>query len=309
MGADERLEPETPLARAILRTLLYADVFQFPLTETEIHHFLIGQAASPAVVSQCLNTSYWLAARIECDVDYWSLQGGTLLREQRRAREQASQALWPEAMRYGQRLAHMPYVRMVAITGALAMHNIHTAGDDIDYLLVTSPGRVWLARLMVIALVRIARQRGVILCPNYVLSTSALVQNRRDLYIAHEIAQMIPLMGLDVYKSLRDSNAWTGSFLPNAVSPFYTYTETNRPLVGLGQTMQRIGETLLNHSLGDRLETWEQGRKQRKFAHDAQLPHADAQLDADRVKGHFKDYGYLTLRRYHERLQAFELEP
>jgi hypothetical protein len=294
------------LAEAVLRTVLYADVFQFPLTDAEIHHFLIGQPAPFAAVAHCLSNSRWLAARIECGSGYWSLQGGVSIREQRLIREQSSVSLWPEAIRYGQRLAHVPYVRMVAITGALAVHNAHTSGDDIDYLLVTSPRRVWLARLMVIALVRIARQRGIKLCPNYVLSTAALAQDRRDLYIAHEMAQMIPLSGWTVYKALRSANAWTDSFLPNATSPFYS--EPDRKPYGVGQVVQQFGEWLLNGEPGHRLEAWEQRRKQRKFATDAQLPHASAQLDADRVKGHFKDYGYLTLQRYHQRLQVYQLD-
>ena len=114
--------PDTPLAGAILRTLLYADVFQFPLTESELYHFLIGQAASVDAVNRCLTTSHWLAGRIECRGGYWSLHNGREMVDQRRARQEASLALWPNAISYGHRLARLPYVRMVAITGALAMH-------------------------------------------------------------------------------------------------------------------------------------------------------------------------------------------
>ncbi len=299
--------PNTPLAGAILRTLLYADVFQFPLTESELHRFLIGYQAALDAVTRCLNASHWLAALVHCDGGYWSLHDSLVVKDQRIAREQASLTLWPIAVNYGQILAKLPYVRMVAITGSLAMHNVHTAADDIDYLLVTSPSRVWLARLMAIAVVRLARQRGVNLCPNYVLSTSALAQDRRDLYTAHEMAQMIPLAGFEFYRAFRAANEWTAAFLPNATQPFYS--EADRQPRRLNRGMQRIGEVLLNNPIGSALERWEQRRKQQKFAGDAQLPHAAAQLDADRVKGHFKDYGYLTLQRYHERLKAFGLDP
>src|SRR5436853_1428378 len=46
-----------PTAEAILRTLLYADVFSFPMTEAEIVHFLIGLSATPAEIRAALEQS------------------------------------------------------------------------------------------------------------------------------------------------------------------------------------------------------------------------------------------------------------
>ena len=62
---------------------------------------------------------------------------------------------------------------MIAVTGSLAMNN-YGPGADIDYLVVTTPGRVWIARLLLVALVRFARLSGVELCPNFILSTEVL---------------------------------------------------------------------------------------------------------------------------------------
>jgi hypothetical protein len=202
-------------------------------------------------------------------------------------------------------LAHLPYVRMVALTGALAMHNAHGSRDDIDYLIVTEPGRVWMARAFAILIVRIVRLLGVGLCPNYVLAETALVQSRQDLFIAHELAQMVPLTGLHLYERMRAANEWSAAMLPNAQGSFYA--ERDQKPRGLGRLLQRAAEWLLAGRHGDALENWERRRKERKFNTEAHQPGASAEIDAQRIKGHFKDYGYPTLDQYRALLESHNL--
>ncbi|MBX3065881.1 MAG: hypothetical protein KF726_23085 [Anaerolineae bacterium] len=296
----------TPLEHAILRTLIYADVFHFPLTDREIHHFLIGQSAAPADVQFALVESPLLQQHINCVDGYYVLRGCEPDAEIRRQRDQASAELWLKALEYGGLLARLPFVRMVAITGALAMRNAASDHDDIDYLIVTAPKRVWLTRLLVVIIVRLARLRGVELCPNYVLSESALVQSKRDLFMAHEIAQMIPLAGMELYAQMRNANDWMNPLLPNANAPFYH--ESDSKPQGRDQVMQRATELLLGFPIGDILEAWEFQRKQRKFAAQVQQPSSSAQIDGERAKGHFNDHGAPILDRYRARLAAFGLD-
>jgi hypothetical protein len=194
---------------------------------------------------------------------------------------------------------------MVALTGALAMHNPSDARDDLDYLLVTARGRVWLARAGAVLLVRLARLRGVILCPNYVVAEDALAQARRDLYIAHEVTQAVPLYGASLYAALRAANPWTDDHLPNARAAFRAdaLDSPRSPWVVLKGGI----EWSLSGSLGDRLERWEQRRKLRRFASDLHTPHSAAALDSSQVKGHFHDHGHRVLAHYHERLARYGL--
>jgi hypothetical protein len=295
----------TALEQAILRTLLYADVFGFPMNQAEIHHFLIECSASPDEVSQALRHSPWLLERIQQIEGYYVLRGRGDHIAQRQAREIASQALWPVARRYGVLLAHLPFVRMVALTGALAMHNANGLRDDIDYMIVTEPGRVWMARAFAILVVRIVRLLGVGLCPNYVLAETALVQSRQDLFIAHELAQMVPLTGIVIYERMRAANDWSAAMLPNAQGSFYA--ERDQGPRGLGHLLQRAAEWLLAGRHGDLLENWERRRKERKFNAEAHQPGASAEIDAQRIKGHFKDYGYPTLDQYRALLEEYNL--
>lgn len=297
--------PDSPAAEAILRTLLYADVFNFPMTEAEIHHFLIGMAASRQEVCETFKGSPWLAERVERINGYCVVRGRAETAELRHERDAASQRLWPVARRYGIWLAHLPFVRMVALTGALSMRNAHGSRDDIDYLLVTKAGRVWTARALAVVIVRLARIIGVGLCPNYVLSEDALAEGRRDIFTAHELAQMIPLAGHDIYEAMREANGWSSKILPNATRPFYE--EADHAPRGAGHLLQRMGEWLLGGPWGDALENWERRRKLHKFEAEARKAGASAVLDERHVKGHFNDYGYPTLDHYRTRLQDHAL--
>lgn len=302
----------TLIEAAILRAILYADVFDYPLTGDEIHRYLCGEAVSPESVRAKLTSSEWLAGRLSHVGHLYALAGRESLINLRAIRADASARLWPAARRFGALLAHLPFVRMVAVTGALAMNNAQAGddgvanGNDIDYLIITTPGRVWLARAMAIVIVRLARLCNIALCPNYLMAETHLTQDQRDLFTAHELAQMIPLAGHEAYWWMRAANGWAADLLPNAASmPRY---ETDSTPHGFGRLMQRSAEMSLSGFAGEVLERWERRRKLRKFQPQLNHPRSAAILDESRVKGHFDDYGWQALRQYTARCAKYGIE-
>jgi hypothetical protein len=295
------------LEAAILRTVLYADVFHFPMMAAEIHHFLIyDRQVSLEAVERALASSPWLSEMVEQIDGYVVYIGHGDLIPVRLEREQASQHLWPEAVRYGSWLARLPFVRMVSLTGALAMRNAADDDDDLDYILITAPRRVWIARAFAILLVRLARMRGVEVCPNYVLAETALEQEWQNIFMAHEVTQMVPLYGCDLYQRFRAANQWVESQLPNAQGTFYS--ETERPMGWFWSGLKRGLEVILGGGLGDRVEHWEFRRKLQRFAPDMQKPHSSARLDETQIKGHFNDHGHPALQQYFQRLRDYGLD-
>ena len=297
-----------PLGRAILQAVGYADVFDFPLTAAEIWRNLVEVAAGEEEVVIALNSSR-LAPRLIAQEGYYMLPGRSGLVELRRRRAVASSQLWPRAHHYGRLIAALPFVRMVAVTGALAVNN-SGPGDDIDYLVVTEPGRLWLARAFTILLVKRAARRGDLICPNYFISDQALALPERDLFTAHELAQMAPLAGFDVYRRMLALNTWAGDFLPN-MRPAHrvAFEKPNRSL------SKRIAELLLRTPPGGWLERWEMTRKQARFSR--QLTSFEGVLEglnepellyevafsAQRCKGHFNQHGRRTLQTYGAHLE------
>ncbi|MEM7799671.1 MAG: hypothetical protein AAF633_10820, partial [Chloroflexota bacterium] len=150
------------LIGAVYKTVAYSDIFDFPLTLPELHRYLEGVSISieelQPVVSQQLPSTFAYTD------GYLTFKDRTALLEQRKKRFAYSQSLWPHALRYGRIVASLPYVRMVAVTGSLAMDNAD-CGGDIDFFVVTEPNRLWLTRTMIIGVVRLAAKEGIELCP------------------------------------------------------------------------------------------------------------------------------------------------
>ena len=288
---------------AILETVLYSDLFDYPLTYAEIAHYLIGVSADADMVRTLLAAPSYLNGHLrKCD-SYVFARPREAIVDRRRARRASSARLWIRARRFVRVMAILPFVRMVGITGALAMDN-SAPGDDIDVMIVAASRRAWTARLFVVALVYAGKLFGHTLCPNYVITEDALELETRDLFAAHEFAQMVPVYGFAVYDRMRQVNRWVYDYLPNAYVPLRREIEVGPGI--LRRAIKRAGERLLGGRLGDALEEWEMRRKQRKFA-SRMTDRSRAILDRDHVKGHFEDYGVSVMELYAERLAQFPI--
>jgi len=296
--------PHSFLQAAVLRTVAYGDVFDFPMTAREIWRYLVGLPADLLTVRKLLEEEQ-LKQQLSFSGEYVCLRGREELASVRQQRERISRRLWPRARRYGRLIAALPFVRMVAVTGSLAVDNPQAQGD-IDYLLVSAPGRVWLCRALAILVVRWAALGGDRLCPNYVLSENRLVSSPKDLYNAHELAQMVPLAGWGTYLRMRRLNQWTVEFLPNAGGvPARTCCE---PQERKHSWLGRAAEASLSGRTGSRLEQWEMERKVRRFSRQA-LANEEAGFCADWCKGHFDQHASRSRQAYQERLGRLGLDP
>jgi hypothetical protein len=270
------------------------------MTLEEIHRYLVGIPATQNQTRTALDGEYPLPDTIECHDGFYTLAGRSVLVETRRRRTEAAAGMWVRAWRYGRLIARLPFVRMVAVTGALSVNNSEPE-DDIDYLIVTAPERLWLCRAFIILLVKVAGWRGDVICPNYFLSEAALALPERDLFTAHELVQMVPLAGQAIYEQMMQMNGWTEIFLPNASSVRYPMAPSDHHLI------KTLLEILLSTPIGDWLERWEMTRKIARFSRqvaeiaqwpDNQYPLSEMVFSATQCKGHFNRHGEQTLKTY-----------
>ena len=287
MGPTDHL---APLELAVVEALTYADLFDWPLTPAEIHRYL-PVPARPDEVGVAL-ASPRLRGRASIVDGLAVLAGREQLAAERRRRSAISARLWPSAVRSARVVASLPFVRLVAISGSLAV-GAAESGADVDLFVVTEAGRVWLTRGMTVGVVRLAALRGVRLCPNYLLAESALELPERDLFTAHELLQMVPVAGGATYRALLDRNAWSRAFLPN-------HGGQPVPADGRRGLPRRAVERALRLSLFDPAERLEMRRAGARLSRGATS--GEQRFDESACKGHFGEHRRRSLEAFNGRV-------
>lgn len=216
------------LEEAILRTLIYAGIFDYPLDSTELYRFLITEEPlTPLDFDKLLPRIVTNDSRISTNENCFFLKGREKLVALRKNRERWSQEKFLLAQKIGQKLKLIPWVKLVGVTGALAVKNA-ARDDDIDLLIVAGSGRLWSTRLLAVLLMELmgVRRRPKEkdsrnkICLNLFLDENHLVipVKERNLYTAHEVVQMKPLWEKqDTYNEFLWENRWARTYLPNGI--------------------------------------------------------------------------------------------
>jgi len=281
------------LSHAILRTIAYSDIFEYPLTAREIHRYLTGLPASCEEVLRSLGEGEaWIRTG-----DYFTLPGRAGIISARTQREIHSRRLITRALNYGRILGALPFIRMVGLTGSLAVMN-SSKDADFDYMLVAVPGRVWTARAFALLFNRFVRVFGDTICPNLIVSEEALTWPRHDLYSARELCQMVPITGMDVHQRLMKANQWAKEFLPNA----WQTSEISRTSE---RSFRTIVELPLRGKLGDRFEQWEMERKIARFKRQAGFGE-ETVFNADVCQGNFDHHRKWTQNLFQLRIDSLD---
>lgn len=260
-------------------TLAYFDQFSHPLTATELWNFLWQppQAVAWNEYLSILDRAV-KARKIATSNGFYFLPDREAVVESR----QRAQVLVERKLTIARKAA--PILSTVPGVEAIFVCNTVAAGwpsskSDIDVLVVTRPGRLWLTRLlftfatMLLTKRRHDHQIADHLCLSfYVTRDHVNVANVRgpspDIYFMYWLQQLFFLAGDPaVVTELANANTWVKEYLPNSVVPQFQY-----PQIKTGywvNTIKTIGEKLF----GDWLERVARNFQKKRIA---AKPHAPA---------------------------------
>lgn len=211
------------IEHSLYQTLSYTHIFHYPLTLSELQFRLIWQKSdivpSLGQLKQAVN-QLLVERKIERSGPYYFLPHQKKRVFTRQQKTHWSFIRWQEVTRLKGIFRLLPWVKAVYVTGSLSMNNIHSPGDDIDVLVVTSARRLWLTRALTIVIFswlgkyRLHDQHGQYQwCFNLWLDDHHLTLpvDQRNIYSAYEIIQAKQIFGAQ--NVLRVNNAWVGAYL------------------------------------------------------------------------------------------------
>jgi hypothetical protein len=198
---------------AILRTVLYSSLFEYPLTLDELRRTLLQSTQSEAEVLRTYRGSALLQSSIEFQDGVFFPRGKAAWIGQRRRREVRSLAFLRRHERLLRLVAALPFVRLVALSGSLAVLNADRRAD-LDLFVITRGRRAWLATLLVVLLTKLIGRRRVV-CLNFVMTDDRLALDQSDLFTANQIIHLRAVAGRETYREFLRANPFAQHFYPN----------------------------------------------------------------------------------------------
>lgn len=260
------------LQKNILATVLYYDAMNYPLTAFEIWKYLIN-IENEKKDSTNKADNYCGLVDIIRELDEYNLKrflksrngfyfwrGREELVEKRIRRGKISAGKIKKLRRVVWWLRLVPFVRLIGITGALAMKNAES-DSDWDVLVVLKSGRIWTGRTLVTGLLQIVskRRHGQKIkdrvCLNHFITESNLEIATKEIepfFPASQFFFLFPVFDAGLFRKFQLRNSWIRDYKPN-----YYLNETKSPATiedsEFSRQLRMFGEKMFDWQI---LENW-----------------------------------------------------
>lgn len=211
----------TQVESDILRTILYFDIFSHPLRLEELYRFLPSNSTtSEAIYQLCISAP--LNTLLQTRNGFVQLAERPDLTKRRTAGEQNARREFRRARWVAAFIRRIPFVRGVFLSGELSK-GVASGHADLDFVIVTSEGRLWIVRTILVIFKRIAFLGSKrFLCLNHFVAEGHLRHHVQNRYTAIEIATLRPLDSPGMLSHYLRENRWVAEYLPNSSDLFST---------------------------------------------------------------------------------------
>jgi hypothetical protein len=233
------------LENSILKILAYFDMFDYPVSLDEIQFFLASKKDKTELF--CILQELQRSRQVFRHAEFYSLRNDLSLTERRVKGNNRARPLLVTGHRIARFLFRFPYVRGIGISGSLSK-NMADETSDIDFFIITSTNRLWIARTLMHLFKKLTyltgRQHWY--CMNYYIDEAALQIEEKNVFTAMETITLIPVCGNGAIDNFFNANSWVNTFYPGyAAKVAGTKTKAKHYF------LKRIVETVFNNKLGD----------------------------------------------------------
>ncbi|MCX6740635.1 MAG: hypothetical protein NTZ49_05415 [Candidatus Parcubacteria bacterium] len=253
----------------ILNTVIYFDLFDYPLTSMEIHQYLYsggmyGGNFSLAEIEDSLKNSPVLSKLLTAERGFYILNGRNNIIDLRLERYNLAAIKYKLAKRAVRIFKFLPFIKLIAVCNSLSFNNAREE-SDIDLFIITSKGRLWITRLALIIIITLLglrppkeKAKDKICLSFYAaednLDLSEIKIDKDDIYLDFWLATLQPIYQREnCYAKLIGANPWLQKYFPN----FLAQEPGDRLRVsdtGFSKAIYKSKEYILRGVIGNWLE-------------------------------------------------------
>jgi hypothetical protein len=295
------------LSCSVLKTLLYYDLFTYPLTAEEIKSHCGQHDCNMSAVQEIINELTEQELIFSYD-QFYSVQNKQELFHRRIRGNTSALQMMNKAQRRSKLIASFPFVRSVCISGSFSK-NYFDETTDLDFFIIAEPNRLWICRTFLVLFKKIFLLNSKkFFCVNYFIDSDNLQIPDKNIFTATEIITLLPMYNYDMYLKFISENTWTKSFFPNG------HARNENWVVNVsGSFFKQVTEKIFMGKAGEWLDTLFYRKTlnhwKKKFNWQ---PHNEFDVNMRTrktvSKHHPQGFQFQVLKRYEERIRAFEKE-
>jgi hypothetical protein len=279
---------QNDLSGKILSTLMYYDKLDYPLTPFEIWKYLSRNTNHESDITDRRNSlaeiisglkSEELKNKIEEYQGFYFFTGKKDLVEKRLERNKISQLKIKKIKKVVWWLRMMPFVRMVAVTGTVAMKN-SDGKSDLDLFIVLKHGHIFTGRTLVTLVVHLLGKRRHgnkitdRICLNFFVTDESLNTDFRNIFKTKEELEIEPanhfcasehfflssIFDTGIFAKFKKENRWISSYFEN----YYLASGENAKKmkdIFASRNIRKIGEVIFSLGILETgLKSWQTKR-------------------------------------------------
>jgi len=223
---------EGELREAIVKTIAFFDLFDYPLTAHEIWQF-VGVKCELIEVISGLTALKEADAPVDEKNGFYFLAGQEEIINARKKRYNYSDKKFKRAILITKLFNFIPWIKMTAVSNIIGTHNLKKE-SDIDLFIITENNRVWITRFFCAGLMKLLglrpreeKEKDKI-CLNFYISEEAMDlrelmldnlnqgEEKKDIYFIYWLAGLVPIYNKNkTWEEFIGANNWPKEYLPN----------------------------------------------------------------------------------------------
>lgn len=210
---------------SIYKTIIYFDLFNYPLTAYELWQYLPSK--SDFITCKKALEELEKEKKIIRKTSFYYLKNRDKNLKHRNKRYHFSNRKIEIAQKMVRLFSFLPWVKFVALSNLIGRHNLRD-GSDIDLFIITSKNRIWISRFFCAGIMKLLNKRPNKktkrdkICLSFYVDQENLnleklaLEGGKDFYFYYWLAGLYPLYDRGGYHYyLIKENQWIEKYLPN----------------------------------------------------------------------------------------------